>query len=245
MSSLIERFRAMNSQAKAVTVVGIVVVVLAVVLGVSAAMGGGGDEATTTTVGETTTTLVPPPAPLTGVPVDDPAILERAAVGVKIGNNVEARPQSGLDSADIVYEEEVEGRVTRFLAVFHSEAPDLVGPIRSVRLMDPFIFNPFDGLFVFSGGDQVGNRRARLQELGINFLREEELANAGARTLDPNHGNGVRPNILFADVQRLWEVSANQEAPPQMFSYLDEGEAFQGEPANSVTVPVGSGGFNP
>lgn len=246
MNSLIERFRAMSTQGKVIAVAGAVVVLLAVVLGITAAVGGGDDSAdTTTTAGETTTTTAPPPAPLTGLPVDDPAILERAAVGVKIGNNPEARPQAGLDDADIVYEEEVEGRVTRFLAVFHSGAPERVGPIRSVRLMDPFIFDPFEGMFVFSGGDQVGNRRARLQERGITFLREEELANAGARFLDPSHGNGVRPNILFTDVHRLWEVGDVTQPPPQMFSYLDEGEEFTGEPVSQVTVPVGGGAFNP
>ena len=69
--------------------------------------------------------------PLTGVGSSTEA--EGRAVAVMINNHPAARPQSGLNKADIVYEVLAEGDVTRFLAIFQSEQPDSVGPVRSAR----------------------------------------------------------------------------------------------------------------
>ena len=79
-------------------------------------------EASTTTSSSTTTTTIPadPVMPLTGLPVEDPATAGRPAVVVKVSNDPGARPQSGLDSADIVFEAWGAGP-TRFAAVFQSE----------------------------------------------------------------------------------------------------------------------------
>jgi hypothetical protein len=57
----------------------------------------------------------------------------RRPVAVMINNHSEARPQSGLNSADIVFEALAEGGITRYLAIFWSETPEKVGPIRSAR----------------------------------------------------------------------------------------------------------------
>src|SRR5204863_325092 len=77
--------------------------------------------------------------------------LHRPAVVVKIDNNAAARPQAGLDAADVVYEEVTEG-ITRFVVVFQSTDADPIGPVRSVRPADPLIVAPLGGLLVFSGG---------------------------------------------------------------------------------------------
>ncbi|WP_448630282.1 DUF3048 domain-containing protein [Cellulomonas soli] len=97
--------------------------------------------------------VVPPRWPLTGVATDE--LVERPALAVKIENPREARPQTGIDQADMVWEEVVEGGVTRFVAVFHSQVPAEIGPIRSVRPMDPAIASPLHGLIAFSGGQPV------------------------------------------------------------------------------------------
>src|SRR5690348_14900013 len=67
----------------------------------------------------TTTTVFVPTAPLTGLPDPSGAAQSRSALSVKIENTPEARPQSGLDVADVVYEEVVEGGITRFWAIFN------------------------------------------------------------------------------------------------------------------------------
>lgn len=90
--------------------------------------------------------------PLTGVPTDE--VAHRPAVSVKIENSTAARPQVGLVEADIVWEEVVEGGITRFVATYHSDIPDVVEPVRSVRPMDPAIVAPLDGVLAFSGGQR-------------------------------------------------------------------------------------------
>ena len=99
--------------------------------------------------------LPPPPPlptlwPLTGL--DSGGALDRPALAVKVENSVEARPQTGLGAADLVWEEVVEGGITRYVAVYHSTLPTEIGPIRSVRPMDAAIAAPLRGLFAFSGG---------------------------------------------------------------------------------------------
>lgn len=105
--------------------------------------------------------------PLTGEPTDDPRF-EQPVVAVKIENTSSARPQAGLDAADIVYEEIVEGGVTRFAALFHSELPAEVGPVRSARLVDVDILGPWGSLLVYSGArEDVTSTLARADLIGL------------------------------------------------------------------------------
>jgi hypothetical protein len=76
-----------------------------------------------------------PRSPFTGLPVD-PDVLERPLLVVKIENSENARPQSGLDVADIVIEELVEGGITRFMVLLHGQLPAVAGPVRSARPVD-------------------------------------------------------------------------------------------------------------
>jgi hypothetical protein len=87
---------------------------------------------------------------LTGVDTDE--VPERPALLIKVSNSPEARPHTGLEAADVVFEELTEGGVTRFLAVFHSELPEVVGPIRSARPVDVQLMSGFGQPgFAYSG----------------------------------------------------------------------------------------------
>jgi len=111
--------------------------------GSTAPGGAGGDGGVTGAEG--------PPSPFTGLPVDS-ATLERPLLIVKIENSENARPQSGMDAADIVIEELVEGGITRFRVMFHSELPDVAGPIRSARPVDVELLGGFGASgFAYSG----------------------------------------------------------------------------------------------
>ncbi len=92
-------------------------------------------------------------APLTGRSVAAGS-LTHASLAAKIDNHRAARPQTALDQTDIVYEELVEGGITRYVAVWQSVIPDRIGPLRSIRPMDPDIIAPFGGLVGYSGGQQ-------------------------------------------------------------------------------------------
>lgn len=70
---------------------------------------------------------------LTGLPVADASANQRPVTGVMIENSPDARPQSGLDQAGIVFEAIAEGGITRFLTLFQDSQPDYLGPVRSAR----------------------------------------------------------------------------------------------------------------
>lgn len=105
--------------------------------------------------------------PLTGaeVPTNVEGTELRPVVIAKIDNSPDARPQEGLNSSDIVFEELVEGGITRFAGIWHSSFPSRVGPIRSVRPMDPDIASPFGGMIAYSGGQLKFVLKMRATEL--------------------------------------------------------------------------------
>jgi hypothetical protein len=89
--------------------------------------------------------------PLTGYPVVNPLLLNRRPVAVKIPNyphNV--YPQSGLSSADHIFEYHLEQGLTRFMAIFYGEDAIRVGPIRSGRIFDAHIIQMYNAVFVFN-----------------------------------------------------------------------------------------------
>ena len=103
----------------------------------------------------TKTTAAPKPKPK--APTVDPLtggkLTKGSVVAVKIDDTANGRPQVGIDKADIVYIEQVEGGLTRTIAVFHSRKPVPVGPVRSVRANDPELLSQYGAIaFVASGG---------------------------------------------------------------------------------------------
>jgi hypothetical protein len=91
--------------------------------------------------------------PLTGAQTEDEAATLNRTLSVKIENTPDARPQTGLSSADVVYETIAEGGITRFNCLFQSQVPQEVGPVRSARLSDLSIVPQYDALFFFSGAN--------------------------------------------------------------------------------------------
>src|SRR5690625_1852552 len=87
--------------------------------------------------------------PLTGIETNED--VSNRIVGVMINNHPAARPQSGLSKADIVFEILAEGSTTRFLALFHSELPDVVGPVRSAREYYFELAKDYNAVYVYHG----------------------------------------------------------------------------------------------
>jgi hypothetical protein len=212
-----------------------IAVVMVLVL---AACGGGGKKKTTTTTSPptieaptTTTTLglVPPGgSPLTGLPAD-PAKAARTLLIVKIDNAPKARPQAGLNQADIVFEEAVEGGVTRFMTMFHSQDADPVGPVRSARTTDILIATPLNRpLFSYSGANAVFEQ----------LIKNAPLVNVG-HSAAPRDYTRVRgrpaPYDLFSTTPKLFaHAPAGAAAPPPLFAYRFPGMASVGDPAGGV-----------
>ncbi|MEX2256710.1 MAG: DUF3048 domain-containing protein [Acidimicrobiia bacterium] len=199
---------------------------------------GGGDEKTKPKPDATTTTTTKevPTAPLTGLPDPDGVAQSHQSLGVKIENTPEARPQTGLDVADVVYEEVVEGGITRFWAFFNSAAPETVGPIRSVRSMDPNIILPLGGVVAFSGGTE--DNVALVRATGVVTVDENNAGDAYFR--EPSRS---APHDLYGKTALLYGFGGTPVPPEPLFEYADakKGEEFTGEPVASFHVNLDMG----
>lgn len=174
-------------------------------------------------------------APLTGLPDPSGRSATRAALVVKTGNNPEARPQVGLDVADVVFEEIVEGGITRFAAVYQSDAPAQVGPVRSVRGMDPNLALSVGGIFAYSGGTPPNVSKIRSTR---GVISVDETQARGAMVRDSSGGRGA-PNNLFVRTEEMWAKGGAPIPPHSLFEFLPSGKEFAGEPVASVTVRFG------
>ncbi len=118
------------------------------------------------TVDTTAATPLPPDVnPLTGEQVADVALLERIPLAIKVSNSPEVRPQSGLNSADLVFEHFAEGGITRFTAVFYGKDPEQVGSVRSGRLIDLEVPAMYGALFAYSGSSAGVKDQIRSSDL--------------------------------------------------------------------------------
>lgn len=172
--------------------------------------------------------------PLTGVPTS--VVPARPAVAVKIDNYERARPQSGLNQADIVYEEIVEGGITRFVALYHSREAPTVGPVRSGRTSDfDLVLNLNWPLFASSGGNR--NVLAQLADRPIIDVTENAEPQLYWRD-----SQRLAPHNLYTATPAIWSLDLEpRNTPPQLFSYRDdEPLPASAEPVKAVDVTLGS-----
>lgn len=159
--------------------------------------------------------------PLTGL-VDE-GNRPRPALVVKIDNHDRARPQFGLTDADLVYEEIVEGGLTRFASVFHSRDADPVGPVRSVRTTDfPLLENLGRPLFANSGG----NDGVLALLAGVDMV---DVSSNAAGDAYYRYEERQAPHNLLSDTAALWLAGEERGAagsPPTFFAYRAAGEAL-------------------
>lgn len=155
-------------------------------------------------------------APLTGLPAEL-ADISRSALVIKVDNHPRARPQTGLEKADIVFDLRAEG-ITRFAAVFQSQIPDPVGPVRSSRTSDFDLLRGFDTpIYGSSGGnDHVTN--------GLRNLPIIELTN---RTRNEYFRDFSRPapHNLYVNGSDLYNLAPSDLPNPEpWFEYRRGGE---------------------
>ncbi len=176
---------------------------------------------------------LPPTRRWSGLPGDE---IRRPALAVKIDNVSVARPQEGINQADVVYEELVEAGLTRLVAVFQTTGARSVGPIRSARTSDPPLLEGFDRpLFAYSGANR-GTRGA---------VAASELTDVGydaASSLYWRSTSRRAPHNLFSATDRLWgKYPERDEIPKAPFAFrtvLDELHP-SAEPVAGVFVDFG------
>lgn len=170
-----------------------------------------------------------PLSPLTGLPTDG-ASARRSALVIKVDNHPRARPQTGLEKADIVFDLRAEG-ITRFAAVFQSRVPDPVGPVRSSRTSDFDLLRGFDNpLYGSSGGNDHVTR-------GLRTLPIVELTN---RTRNEYFRDFSRPapHNLYVNGSDLYALAPDDLPVPQpWFQYRRRGQELP-DSARPATEPV-------
>ena len=177
---------------------------------------------------------LPPTRWWSGLPGDE---IRRPALAVKIDNVSVARPQEGINQADVVYEELVEAGLTRLIAVFQTTGARSVGPIRSARTSDPILLEGFDRpLFAYSGANR-GTRGA---------VAASELTDVGydaASSLYWRSTSRRAPHNLFSATDRLWgKYPERDEIPTSPFAFRTvlDGLHPSAEPVAGVFVDFGN-----
>lgn len=176
-------------------------------------------------------------APLTGEVVPAGS-LDRPVLSAKIDNAPLARPQVGLDRADIVHVELVEGGSIRYAASWHSDLPEEVGPVRSVRPMDPDIVSPFGGILVYSGAQQRfidAMRNTPVRNIIFDYGDDADLVYRGLPRPAPHN--------VIARVSQLVDRYAGDAAPQQPYLFADRVEnataVRDGSPASALNLRYG------
>lgn len=143
-------------------------------------------------------------SPFTGLEISPELWLKRPrrVIAFKVDNNLNARPQSGLQEADTVMEILVEGGMTRFLAFFMDKTSSYVGPIRSARPTDPTLVRPFGGILVVSGA--TAGLIPAIRDLGVPVL--EEVSSPTMFRI----GSRKAPHNLYADTELVRQYIDNR-----------------------------------
>lgn len=178
----------------------------------------------------------PSVTPTTPPPPPQPSMLsgrlgkpDQPIIAVKIDNTAKAHPQVGLTEADVVYVEQVEGGVTRLAAIYSSEYPKRVGPVRSARITDIELFRQYGRIGLVYSGSQ--NR------LHDNLVR----AKLGLVSFDQSYSGYTRassrpqPYDVIGSFDRLIERAGKVDRPTEVGYTFGEAPAG-GKPAKAFTA---------
>jgi|JI10StandDraft_1071094.scaffolds.fasta_scaffold01099_40 hypothetical protein len=175
---------------------------------------------------------------LSGLQVQ-PEVNERPVTGVMIENSLEARPQSGLAQASVVFEAIAEGGITRFLALYQDNEAESLGPVRSVR---PYYLQwcmSFDCAIAHAGGSPEA--LANVRAWGVKDL--DQFANSAPYN---RVSDRYAPHNLYTSVAKLRELEAAKGYGKANFTALARKTAAPSKTPNAtqISVNISSGAFN-
>lgn len=149
---------------------------------------------------------------LTGEEVPNKAAITKPVTAVMIENSPDARPQSGLGQAEVVYEAIAEGGITRFLALYQQHKPNLIGPVRSVRMY--YI-------------DWLAPYNASVAHVGGSFYALQEIRNGKYRDIDQ-----------FFNAGTYWR-STDRYAPHNVYTNSKNLDALNAAKGYTTSNPAG------
>jgi hypothetical protein len=158
--------------------------------------------------------VVPKPAgtprwPLTGLEAPSFDATQIRVVSVKIENHTAARPQTGLDKADVVYEVIAEGGITRFHALFQSQSPKVVGPVRSCRPPDLYLIQQYHSLLA-----HVGGPHSIMRILAANKTKYHDMDQFFNATSYWRVSNRSAPHNMYLDMNKLRVAATTKRSYP-------------------------------
>jgi hypothetical protein len=194
-----------------------------------------GAEPQTTPIPTVQPTPEPPegsPCPLTGTPVNDEEDLKLRPIAVMLDNEYNARPQSGLLDVDIVFEIPVEGNITRYMAIYHHNHSDKIGPVRSAR---PYFINKaleFNAVYVHCGGSPQALQD--LAALKVDTLNDLKGSPCFWRSKDRK-----MPHNLYTSTKLMRDVMEsskfNNKTAPNNFKFSEEFLNLDGKKTNAIS----------
>lgn len=171
-------------------------------------------------------------SPLTGAQVASEDITKQAVTAIMIENSPDARPQSGLKQAGIVYEAIAEGGITRFLALYQEDKPKIVGPVRSLRMY--YI-------------DWAAPYQASITHFGGSLYSLREVSNGNYRDLDLMKGSTAHywratdryaPHNVYTDFGKLDTLNESRGYTSSQFTGWPRQDAKASETLNASTIDI-------
>ncbi|OPX86796.1 MAG: putative lipoprotein YerB precursor [Pelotomaculum sp. PtaB.Bin104] len=177
--------------------------------------------------------------PLDGAPINEIPV---RPIAVTIDNFSSARPQSGLDQADLVYEVPVEGGITRYLAIFFHGEAKTIGPVRSARPYLIDLAREWDAVYIHVG--QSPQAQAYFAQNKIAHINE--MLHSSGFWRDKSR---KAPYNLYTGTDSLWQeinkLGLNKKVSPEGYSFRKESEGFAGKTAKKLIIsyPYGRVGY--
>ncbi len=156
------------------------------------------------------------------------------AIIVQIENTIEARPQSGIAHADLIYEMEVESTITRLTAFFLSEYPEKVGPVRSARKQQIHLWSEWDYLFSYFGGSEKEGQNIYeiKEELEINSPDNDGMGSGKEFSRSKDRKS---PHNSYLNLSNLIDNTYDYK-PERRTIYYDENVEIDGETAEKISL---------
>ncbi len=176
---------------------------------------------------------------LTGKKVKDEAMTTWPTAAIMIENSPDARPQSGLKQAGVVYEAIAEGGITRFLALYQEDKPTLIGPVRSLRPYFVDWLTPYNASVVHVGGSSAALKRIRNGE----YRDIDQFFNASTYWRSTDR---YAPHNVYTNFNRIDALNKAKKYTNSTFTGFDrvDGESAEKPTATTITINFSSNLFN-
>lgn len=178
-------------------------------------------------------------SPLTGKVLADENLANRPVTGIMIENSPDARPQSGLTEADMVYEAIAEGGITRFLVVYQESQPQYIGPVRSARPYYLDFIMPLDGSFGHVGGSPEA--LADIKTYKVKDL--DQFSNGGSYTRITER---YAPHNVYTSFEKLDALNKSKGYTKSTYTPLPrKPDVPQTPTANIIDFSISSSLYSP